>query len=163
MTSLCRRKPTHPCTNSPSLPTARVTVSRKFVASGCGGECLSSWGSRLNDKAVAAVFLPALFGMFSTHGKFLSIADRRESPSHDTQSDQVILTVRAIAPAWLNAGHLAEGRMENGECFPLRLLSFLVYQVNEFFAEALVSTRKLEDLAVAFLGQSFFRKRPLHL
>ena len=47
-------------------------------------------------------------------------------------------------------GHLAEGRMENCERFPLRLLSFLVYELNEFFAEALVSTRNLEDLAVAF-------------
>src|SRR5215471_20881495 len=34
-------------------------------------------------------------------------------------------------------GHLAEGLMQNGECFPLRLMFFLVYQVNEFFAEAL--------------------------
>src|SRR5215467_7439082 len=60
-------------------------------------------------------------------------------------------------------GHLAEGLMQNGECFPLRLMFFLVYQVNEFFAEALVSTRNLKDLSVAFFGQSFFRKRPFHL
>src|SRR4029077_19033386 len=45
----------------------------------------------------------------------------------------------------------------------LRLMSFLVYQFNEFFAEALVSTRNLEDLGIAFFVQSFFRKRPLHL
>jgi hypothetical protein len=51
----------------------------------------------------------------------------------------------------------------NRECFPLRLLSFLVYEFNEFFAEALVSTRNLEDLGIAFFGQSFFYKRPLHL
>ena len=60
-------------------------------------------------------------------------------------------------------GHLAKGRMENCERFPLRLLSFLVYELNEFFAEALVSTRNLEDLGIAFFGQSFFCKRPLHL
>src|SRR6266478_3144854 len=45
----------------------------------------------------------------------------------------------------------------------LRLMSFLVYELNEFFAEALVSTRNLEDLRIAFFVQSFFRKRPLHL
>ncbi|GEM_PF-3079469 len=44
-----------------------------------------------------------------------------------------------------------------------RLLSFLVYELNEFFAEALVSAGNLEDMGVAFFGQSFFRKRRLHL
>ena len=58
-------------------------------------------------------------------------------------------------------GHLSQTtKIANGS---LRLLSFLVYELNEFFAEALVSTRNLEDLGIAFLGQSLFRKCPLHL
>jgi hypothetical protein len=45
------------------------------------------------------------------------------------------------------------------ECF----LSFLIYKLNEFFAEVLIATRDLEDLGIAFFSQSFFRKRRLHL
>src|SRR5439155_11453225 len=55
-------------------------------------------------------------------------------------------------------------RMEkNCGYFPLGLLSLLVYQLNELFAEALVSTGDLEDLGIAFFGESFFCKCPLHL
>ena len=65
------------------------------------------------------------------------------------------------------SGHLRAGKSarmkKNCGYFPLRLLSFLVYQINEFFAETLISTGNLEDLGVAFFGQSFFCKRPLHL
>src|SRR5262249_43168993 len=39
---------------------------------------------------------------------------------------------------------------KNANTFRLRLLSFLVYDLNESFTEALVGTRNLEDLGIAF-------------
>ena len=49
------------------------------------------------------------------------------------------------------------------QLFAAEPLFFLVYELNEFFAETLVSTRNLEDLGIAFFGQSLFCKCPLHL
>lgn len=70
--------------------------------------------------------------------------------------------------AWLNRFRfpkcvICRRTMENCECSPLRLLSFLINEVNDYLAEAFVGTRNLEDLAVTFLSESFLRKRSLHL
>src|SRR5262245_27745838 len=85
------------------------------------------------------------------------------NPGHQAQASQYPSFKPGKMSPDISPGHLAERRMENCKRFLLRLLSFLVYQLNKFFAEALVSTRNLEDLGVAFLGQSLFRKCPLHL
>src|SRR5215813_8386902 len=60
-----------------------------------------------------------------------------------------------------SASEGTDGKIAN--TFRLRLLSFLVYDLNESFTEALVGTRNFEDLGIAFWGESLFRKCPLHL